>query len=106
MFRQIRWRIAIPFILLISLILIGLGIYLVNSIRQTKLQDFEDQLTIEGYLLADVIQSLSINNDLPSSDLDNLAKHWATLLEARVTIIAPNGEVIGESAGKHAECAV
>lgn len=97
MSRQIRWRIAIPFIILISLILIGLGIYLINSIRQTQLQDFEDQLTAEGYLLADFIRSLSIDNDLKSIDLDTLAKHWAEILGARVTIIAPDGQVIGES---------
>lgn len=97
MFRQIRWRIAVPFIALFSILLLGLGIYLVNIIRQTKIQEFESQLSAESYLLADFIQSLSLKNELDSIDLDNQAKHWATLLGARVTVIAPDGSVMGES---------
>lgn len=97
MFRQIRWRIAVPFVALFSILLLGLGIYLVNFIRQTKVQEFESQLSAESYLLADFIQSLSLENELGLIDLDNLAKHWAALLGARVTIIAPDGSVMGES---------
>ena len=74
MYKQIRWRIAIPFVALISLILIGLGIYLINSIRQTKLQEIEDQLTAEGYILANFILSLSGEDNLTSIDLDTQAK--------------------------------
>ena len=97
MSRQIRWRIAIPFVALFSLILISLGIYLTNSIKQTKLQEVEDQLTAEGYLLADFLLSLSAENNLTSIDMDTQAKRWAKLLGTRVTIIGPHGEVIGES---------
>lgn len=97
MFRQIRWRIAVPFVALFSILLLGLGIYLVNFIRQTKVQEFESQLSAESYLIADFIQSLSLENELGLIDLDNLAKHWAALLGARVTIIAPDGSVMGES---------
>ncbi len=64
MFRQIRWRIAVPFVALFSILLLGLGIYLVNFIRQTKVQEFESQLSAESYLLADFIQSLSLENEL------------------------------------------
>lgn len=97
MFRQIRWRIAVPFVALFSILLLGLGIYLVNFIRQTKVQEFESQLSAESYLIADFIQSHSLENELGLIDLDNLAKHWAALLGARVTIIAPDGSVMGES---------
>jgi two-component system phosphate regulon sensor histidine kinase PhoR len=97
MYRQIRWRIAVPFVALFSILLLGLGIYLVNSIRQTKIQEFERQLSAESYLLADFIRSLSLENDLNSFDLDNQAKHWADFIGARVTIIAPDGTVMGES---------
>jgi two-component system phosphate regulon sensor histidine kinase PhoR len=97
MSRQIRWRIAIPFVALICLILIGLGIYLVNSIRQTKLKDIEDQLTADGFLLADYLNSLLTENEIRSIDLDSQARRWAELMGARVTIIAPDGSVIGES---------
>ena len=74
MYKQIRWRIAIPFVALISLILISLGVYLTNSIRQSKLQDIEDQLTAEGYILANFILSLSGEDNLTSIDLDTQAK--------------------------------
>jgi two-component system phosphate regulon sensor histidine kinase PhoR len=97
MFRQIRWRIAVPFVALFSILLLGLGVYLVNFIRQTKIQEFESQLTAKDRLLADYIRSSTLQNDLASIDLDAQAMHWANLLEARITIIAPDGTVLGES---------
>jgi two-component system phosphate regulon sensor histidine kinase PhoR len=97
MFRKIRWRIAIPFVALFIILLTVLGLYLVNSIRQSKLQEFESQLTAKDRLLADYIRSSTLQNDLASIDLDAQAMHWANLLEARITIIAPDGTVLGES---------
>jgi len=97
MFRQIRWRIAVPFITLFSILLLGLGIYLVNTIRQNKIQEFESQLSAESYLLANFVRLLSLDNELNSIDLDVQAKQWADFLGSRVTIIAPDGNVMGES---------
>jgi len=52
MFRSFRWRIAIPYGLLILLTMLGLGIYLSNFIRQIYLNEIETQLANEANLMA------------------------------------------------------
>src|SRR5574341_1303614 len=96
MFRSYRWRIAIPYGFLILLTMLGLGIYLSNILRQTYLNELETQLANEARLIGDVlITDLSDNAD--PERLDQVAKDWANLVHARITIIALDGKVIGES---------
>jgi len=96
MFHSLRWRIAIPYVLLIVLCMLGLGIYLSNVIRQNYLDHLEAQLTTAARLIGDAARpALGNNPDIPA--LDALAKHDARMLGMRVTIIALNGTVVGES---------
>jgi len=95
-FHSIRWRITIPFVLLISLSLLGLGLYISNFMRQTYLGNLEVRLTTETRMLGDVIAPM-LQNGTPAPDLDAVARHWAELTGARVTIVAPDGVVLGES---------
>lgn len=95
-FHTIRWRIALPFVILILLTMLGVGIYLSSFIRQTYLSDVENQLTAEARLAADNLRPVLLNGG-QAVDLDELAKRWAELLGARVTIIASDGRVLGES---------
>jgi two-component system, OmpR family, phosphate regulon sensor histidine kinase PhoR len=95
MIHSIRWRIAVPFVILIILIMSGLGIYLSNFVRQSYLNDLKSQLTAEAHLAADYLAP-SMPGESPDT-LDALARHWAALLGARVTIIVADGTVIGES---------
>lgn len=92
MFRSIRWRIAVPYILLILLAMAGLAIYLSNLVRDAYLSDLEAQLTAEARLLADALATSA-----PTEPLDAFAQRYARLLNARVTLIAPDGTVLGES---------
>ncbi len=96
MFHSIRWRITLPFVLLSLFSLLALGLYLSNFVRQTYLDNLETKLTTEARMLADVIAP-QLQNGAPTTDLDAVARHWASLLGARVTIVAPNGVVLGES---------
>ena len=102
MFRSIRWRIALPYIVLILLAMSGLTAYLSNFVREAHLADLRSQLTAEARLAGDDLAPLLVQK--PSPDLfDTLAKRWANLLDARVTIIAPDGTVLGESHENRAE---
>ena len=96
MFRSIRWRIILPYVSLIVLAMLGLGIFLSNFVRQTYLNDLESKLAAEaraiGIQITPGLQSIG-----PSPDLDAQAKTWADVFGARVTIIAPDGTVWGES---------
>ena len=96
MFRSLRWRIVFPYVVLILLTMLGLGIYLSNFVHQAYIADLQSKLTDEARMVGDVIKP-DLELGLPSPNLDTQAKHWASVLEARVTIIAPDGTVWGES---------
>jgi two-component system phosphate regulon sensor histidine kinase PhoR len=96
MFHSIRWRIAFPYVTLILVTMLALGVYISSFVRQTYLNDLESKLATEARMIGDVITP-----DLASAgatpNLDPLAKYWDDILKARVTIIAPDGTVWGES---------
>jgi len=96
MFRSIRWRIILPYVGLILVTMVALGAYLSGFVRQTYLNDLESKLANEARMIGDVITpELELVGASPN--LDPQAKHWAAILNARVTIIAPDGTVWGES---------
>jgi two-component system phosphate regulon sensor histidine kinase PhoR len=96
MFRSIQWRITVSFIL-VTLIIMGiLGVYLVNSTRNSQLDNLRSQLENEARITAEASLPGFLSPDEPS-DLDALAKKLGTEIETRVTIIALDGTVLGDS---------
>jgi two-component system, OmpR family, phosphate regulon sensor histidine kinase PhoR len=102
MLQSIRWRIALPFVLLILATMIPLGLYLSHYVRQSHLTELQNNLAGETRLLADALGVILSETPQPR-DLDDLARHWAGLLSARVTLVAADGRVIGESHDNRAE---
>lgn len=100
MLRSIRWRIALPYILLIIVSMLALGIYLSHFVRQTYLNAQESKLESEALSIGDAITSNLLSAG-SSPNFDPIAEHWAEILNARVTIIAPDGTVWGESTQDH-----
>jgi two-component system phosphate regulon sensor histidine kinase PhoR len=96
MFHNIRWRIALPYILLIVLVMAALTVYLSRFVRDAYVADLQAQLLSEARLSADALEG-PLARDAAADELDALAKQWARQLEARVTIIAPDGVVLGDS---------
>ena len=96
MLRSIRWRITLPYIGLILVSMLTLSVYLSNFIRQTYINDLESKLADEARMIGDVITP-DLETVGTTPNLDPQAKHWASILNARVTIIAPDGTVWGES---------
>ena len=96
MFRNIRWRIAIPYVILILLAMAGLVICLSDLVRDAYLADLEAQLTAEARLVGDTLAS-SLAQGRPGETFDAQARHYAGLLGVRVTIIGGDGTVLGES---------
>lgn len=96
MFRTIRWRIAIPYVVLILLSMLGLVAYTSNQVREARLADLEAQLLAEARVLADSARPLLAQGE-SADELDSLARRWSTLLGTRVTIIGVDGSVLGES---------
>ncbi len=96
MFKSIRWRISLPYITLILVTMLGLGAYLSNFVRQTYINDLEQKLADEARMIGDIITPV-LGSIGENPNLDPQARHWASILNARVTIIAPDGTVWGES---------
>jgi len=94
---HIRWRIAIPYILLILFVMTMTAVYLAYSFRQQSLKKLENEIASETTLLADYLSSYEGEFAISNDEIDNYAKIWGNILDARITIIAPDGVVIGES---------
>jgi len=56
-FNSIRWRIAIPYILLILAVMLALGLILANFLRQNYLSQLEHELSSNAYLLAEALEA-------------------------------------------------
>jgi two-component system phosphate regulon sensor histidine kinase PhoR len=95
-FRSIRWRIAVPYAILILAAMLGLTIYVSDQLRRARLADLEAQLQGEALLMADAIAPLLQGGECADTP-EALARRWAALLEARVTVIALDGTVLAES---------
>ncbi len=94
--RSIYWKITIPFILLLVAGMSLLGSFLVNSQRQTQLNYLQEYLTNKAKLVA--------NASLPAfmdpagqNQLDTLSKKFGDDIQSRVTLIAADGQVVGDS---------
>jgi two-component system phosphate regulon sensor histidine kinase PhoR len=96
MFRQLRWRIAIPYLALVLLAMVGLAAHLSTLVRDAYLADLRGQLTNEARLVGEATQS-AFSAASAGDSLDGLARHYADALGARVTLIAADGTVLGES---------
>jgi two-component system, OmpR family, phosphate regulon sensor histidine kinase PhoR len=92
--RSFQWRIAIPFIILIVASMGVLGIYLTNSVRNSQLDNLRFHLEQEARITAEAsLPSLLGQGNSP----DTLSKKLGKEIDSRVTIIAPDGTVLGDS---------
>ncbi|HWQ83450.1 MAG TPA: PAS domain-containing protein, partial [Anaerolineales bacterium] len=96
MVKSIRWRIAIPYILLIVLVMLALGLILGNLIRQNYLTQLESELSSNAYLLSQALLA-PLREPASPADLEALAQQWAQALDSRITIIDPAGNVLADS---------
>lgn len=94
--KSIRWRNAIPFAVLILLLMIAMGAYTSSILRKAHLADLEQQLSTEAKMVAESLKP-ELKSNGASLILDEQARFWAEQLNSRVTLIATDGTVIGES---------
>jgi two-component system phosphate regulon sensor histidine kinase PhoR len=94
---HIRWRIALPYILLILLIMTMTALYLAYNFREQSLENLQEKVAVETSLLAESLSHYSGEVDVKNDEFDVFASTWSDLLDARITVIAQDGVVIGES---------
>lgn len=96
MFRGIQWRITVPFVILMLVSMGVLGAYLVNSTKDSQLDALRARLENEARITAEASLPGFLGQD-EQATLDKLAKTLGRDIETRVTIIAPDGTVLGDS---------
>ena len=94
---HIRWRIALPYIFLILFIMTTTAVFLAYNFRQQSLLKLQEKVTTEASLLAEELSYYPGNVDIVNDDFDYSADTWSEIINARITIIAPDGTVVGES---------
>ena len=96
MFRSIQWRITFSFVLLIVVSMGMLGLYLANSTRSSQLDNLRSQLENEARITAEASSPGFLSQD-KKGVLDALAKRLGEQTDTRVTLIALDGTVLGDS---------
>ena len=96
MSQSIQWRITIWFVLLVLVSMAILGAYLTNSVRNNQLGSLRSQLENEAKITVEASLPGFVGQD-KRGNLDVLAKKLGDQIGARVTIIALDGTVVGDS---------
>ncbi len=96
MFRSIQWRITVFFILVVIVSMGILGVYLVNSTRSSQLDNLSSQLE-NGAIITAEASLPSFLNPGELGSLDAMAKKLGEKTDTRITIIALDGTVLGDS---------
>lgn len=92
MSKTIRWKIALPFMLLAAATVIVLGVYFTDFMRQMVEDSRHESLRSEAQLI-----SAQLGEGDLTAKKDKEARLLANVLKARVTIVLPDGTVQGES---------
>lgn len=95
MFTRLQWRIAASYVGLFALVLLALGIYLTGFLRSQQLNTLESQLERQARLIAHDAQNVLATGG--PAQLDLLAKQLGRDSGVRITLIAPDGTVFGDS---------
>jgi two-component system, OmpR family, phosphate regulon sensor histidine kinase PhoR len=96
MHRSLRWRIIISYAALVTLSMVVLSVLLYFFVRNNYIESLTERLQVDARLLSEQIVPY-LRTDEPNPDLNELVGQYAQMLEARITVVRPDGRVIGES---------
>lgn len=91
--KSIQWRITIPFVVLVLVSMGTIGAYLVNFVKDSQLNNLRFHLEEEARTISEATLPLLMQGD----DTDAFVKQLNRATGARVTIIAADGRVLGDS---------
>jgi len=89
-------RIARPYIVLVIILLIGLGLYVTNLVRNFYLENLVQNLTKDAQIISDQIPAEMVD-PVNLEQINDLVKKYAAIMDLRITIIDLTGKVIADS---------
>jgi two-component system, OmpR family, phosphate regulon sensor histidine kinase PhoR len=94
--RSLRWRITISYTVLVTLSMVILSVLLYFIVRNNYIETLSAQLEQDAQNLSEQAAPLMASGEI-SGDLSQMIEQYASLLSTRITIIRPDGRVIGET---------
>jgi two-component system phosphate regulon sensor histidine kinase PhoR len=96
MFKSLRGKLVITFLVLIFTAMLMVGAFLLGSLEKYYLNSIANNLRKEAELLTAVLPENSLSGELVDQ-LTGISRLWAKKLNNRVTIIGLDGNVLGDS---------
>jgi signal transduction histidine kinase len=96
MFKSIRLRMAITYLLLIALAMLATGLILLNMLEKYYLSSAEENLKRTGSLTAEFILNY-LREDADAVLLSSVAENFSRQINARVIFVSPQHTVLGDS---------
>ena len=96
MMRSIRWRLSLPFVSLILILMVAILIYVAGFVRDMQIENERERLRIDAQLIGEAVAA-SLADDASTTVYDPIVDRYARLLGARVTVIGLDGTILGES---------
>jgi two-component system, OmpR family, phosphate regulon sensor histidine kinase PhoR len=95
-FRSIRSRIAVSYALLITIALIGISAYMLRYMRSTYVDSLTERLVADAHLVGEIARPALQSADITRAQ--TITNEVRTITGTRVTLVAPDGVVWGDSA--------
>lgn len=96
MIRSLRMKFAVGFIALAFLSMLVSGIYLIKVLDNYFMDNLRDKLLIEAKLVREIVID-ELKAVQPTSSIEKRAIDLGKVTSSRITIIDPNGVVLGDS---------
>jgi hypothetical protein len=96
MVHSIRWRLSVPYVALIVLVMVLLVFYTSAVVRDVYLANMAEQLRVGAVMVGEALK-LVMAQEPPPEAFSALAERYARILGARVTLVNAEGSVLGES---------
>ena len=97
MFKGIRWRLILYYLVVIAVIVIAMGVIFTCFLNYFYMQTLQDNLYIQARLTASLVKEM-IDRDAMPEEIDAYSKSLERELGIRLTLIDAEGFVIADSA--------
>jgi two-component system phosphate regulon sensor histidine kinase PhoR len=96
MLRSLRFRTAATYVLLIVVAFAALGLYVLDKVEDDFRENIEADLASQAQMVKNLVRPLAEEGASPAA-FDQLAKQLGAQTDTRITIVAPDGVVLGDS---------